>query len=201
VLFKGVIIVAGIILVSISAFVLLSSNSENVLENLIFEKESQIPETIETEKKMIHSPWAGEQTREIKSLTARELTGIPKGHGVGMALPAELNSYPGPRHVLDLSEELNLTPEQNEQIEFFYTEMSQQAVPLGQQFIEIEREIDEKFADKSITSEELNELLKNSSEIKWQLRNIHLQAHLKTVDVLSSEQISLYDQLRGYADD
>ncbi len=150
---------------------------------------------------MTHSPWAGEQTREIKSLTARELTGIPKGHGVGMALPAELNSYPGPRHVLDLSEELNLTPEQKEQIELFYQEMSQQAVPLGQQFIEIEREIDGKFVDKSITSEELSELLKNSSEIKWQLRNIHLQAHLKTADVLSLEQISLYDQLRGYAND
>ncbi len=118
-----------------------------------------------------------------------------------MALPAELNSYPGPRHALDLSEELNLTSEQKEQIESFYQEMSRQAVPLGQQFVEIEREIDEKFVDKSITSEELNELLKNSSEIKWQLRNIHLQAHLKTSDILSSEQISSYDQLRGYADD
>jgi Spy/CpxP family protein refolding chaperone len=151
-------------------------------------------------KPMTHSPWAGEQTREIKSLTARELTGIPKGHGVGMALPAELNSYPGPRHALDLSEELNLTSEQKEQIELFYQEMSQQAVPLGQQFIEIEKEIDGKFVDKSITSEELSELLKNSSDIKWQLRNIHLQAHLKTADVLSLEQISLYDQLRGYAE-
>ena len=151
-----------------------------------------------TGKTMIHSPWAGEQTREIKSLTVRELTGIPKGHGVGMALPAELNSYPGPRHVLDLSEELNLIPEQKEQIESFYQEMSRQAIPLGQQFIEIERKIDEKFVDKSITSEELSQLLKNSSEIKWQLRNIHLQAHLKTSDVLSSEQITLYNQLRGY---
>jgi Spy/CpxP family protein refolding chaperone len=193
--------VAGIILVSISAFVLLSSNSENALENLIFEKESQIQETIEIEKKMIHSPWAGEQTREIKSLTARELAGIPKGHGVGMALPAELNDYPGPRHALDLSEELNLTPDQKEQLELFYQEMLQQAIPLGQQFIEIERAIDKKFVNKSITSEDLNELLKNSSEIKWQLRNIHLQAHLKTADILSSEQISLYDQLRGYSDD
>ena len=166
--------------------------------------ETEEPKTRQEEmsgKPMTHSPWAGEQTREIKSLTDRELTGIPKGHGVGMALPAELNSYPGPRHALDLSEELNLTTEQIEQIELFHQEMSRQAVPLGQQFIEIEREIDGKFADKSITSEELSELLKNSSEIKWQLRNIHLQAHLKTVDVLSLEQISLYDQLRGYADD
>lgn len=199
--FKGVIIVAGIILAVVSGFVLFSS-TEYSAGNLIIEtEESKIRETIEPENKMIHSPWAGEQTREVKSLTARELTGIPKGHGVGMALPAELNGYPGPRHVLDLSEELNLTPEQKEQIEFFYQEMSSQAVPLGQQFIEIERKIDTKFVDKSITSEELSELLKNSSEIKWQLRNIHLQAHLKTTDVLSPEQISLYDQLRGYVDD
>lgn len=182
-------IIAGVFLVGIS------------VGYFIFEIDE--PKTHQEEmsgKPMTHSPWAGEQTREIKSLTARELTGIPKGHGVGMALPAELNSYPGPRHALDLSEELNLTPEQIEQIELFYQEMSQQAVPLGQQFIEIEKEIDEKF-DKSITSEELSELLKNSSEIKWKLRNIHLQAHLKTADVLSLEQISLYDQLRRYAND
>ncbi|MDQ3248561.1 MAG: hypothetical protein M3Q45_05060, partial [Chloroflexota bacterium] len=33
-----------------------------------------------------------------------------------------------------------------------------------------------------------------------QLRAIHLRAHVQVVGLLSSEQITLYDQLRGYAD-
>ena len=31
---------------------------------------------------------------------------------MGLALAAELNGYPGPRHVLDLADQLGLTPEQ-----------------------------------------------------------------------------------------
>ncbi len=147
---------------------------------------------------MTHSPWAGEQKREIKSFSARELAGIQKGHGVGMALPAELNGFPGPRHALDLAEELSLTAKQKEQLEAFYQEMLQESAPLGKKFIEIEREINEKFENKSISSEELSELLQKSSDIQWQLRNAHLQSHIQTTHVLSSEQISIYNQLRGY---
>lgn len=194
--FKGVIIVAGLILIAMSAVVLFSYDFGEFSSQL-----DELPidsQLTETESKMITSPWAGEQTREIKSLSARELFGIQKGHGVGMALPAELNGYPGPRHALDMAEDLDLTSKQKEQLETLYQEMLQQSIPLGEKFIEIEREINEKFENKSITSQKLSELLQKSSEIQWQLRNVHLQAHLETADVLNSEQISAYNQLRGY---
>ena len=47
------------------------------------------------------SPYAGEESRAIKSLSASEIQALRQGHGMGYAKAAELNHYPGPRHVLD----------------------------------------------------------------------------------------------------
>ena len=57
------------------------------------------------------SPYAGEQTREIKALSGSDIANLRNGRGMGLARPAELNRYPGPRHVLDTAE-LALTPAQ-----------------------------------------------------------------------------------------
>src|SRR5512140_1710908 len=46
------------------------------------------------------SPYAGEEKREIKSLSADVIEQYNQGEGMGMAKAAELNHYPGPRHVL-----------------------------------------------------------------------------------------------------
>src|SRR5690606_6995496 len=43
-------------------------------------------------------------------LTAEEVTGLLEGQGMGMAWPAELHGYPGPLHVLELADALDLTP-------------------------------------------------------------------------------------------
>jgi hypothetical protein len=53
---------------------------------------------------------AGKESREIKALSAEEMAGYLAGEGMGMALAAELNGWPGPRHVLDLAEPLGLDP-------------------------------------------------------------------------------------------
>src|SRR4051812_3345086 len=58
------------------------------------------------------SPYAGQEQREIKSLSADEVKDYLAGKGMGMAKAAELNEYPGPLHVLQLASELNLSPEQ-----------------------------------------------------------------------------------------
>src|SRR6187431_2344154 len=59
-----------------------------------------------------HSPYAGQEARELKALGADEVTGYLEGRGLGLAKPAELNGYPGPMHVLELAERLDLTPAQ-----------------------------------------------------------------------------------------
>jgi hypothetical protein len=38
---------------------------------------------------------------EIRGIDPETIAGYLAGEGLGMALSAELNSYPGPRHVLD----------------------------------------------------------------------------------------------------
>ena len=41
----------------------------------------------------------------------QERAALERGEGFGMALAADRNGYPGPRHVLELKAELKLTPE------------------------------------------------------------------------------------------
>jgi hypothetical protein len=56
------------------------------------------------------SPYAGEQARDIKALSDQDIKELQSGHGKGLAKAAELNGYPGPAHVLELADELKLTP-------------------------------------------------------------------------------------------
>src|SRR5690348_16636348 len=58
------------------------------------------------------SPYAGQQHRAIKALSAEEIEGLKNGMGLGIAKAGELNGYPGPLHVLQLRNELKLTPAQ-----------------------------------------------------------------------------------------
>jgi len=49
-----------------------------------------------------YEPYAGMQTRSIKALSDQQIADLKAGRGMGLALPAELNGYPGPIHVLEL---------------------------------------------------------------------------------------------------
>jgi hypothetical protein len=59
---------------------------------------------------LAQSPYAGMQTRSIKALSTQQIDDLRTGRGMGLALAAELNGYPGPAHVLELSERLALSP-------------------------------------------------------------------------------------------
>jgi hypothetical protein len=58
------------------------------------------------------SPYSGEERREIKALSKEEVNGYLSGDGMGFAKVAELNHHPGPRHVLELADQLQLSDEQ-----------------------------------------------------------------------------------------
>jgi hypothetical protein len=51
-------------------------------------------------------PYSSLQYREIKALSAEDITALNEGRGMGLAVPAELNAYPGPVHVLELADRL-----------------------------------------------------------------------------------------------
>src|SRR5262249_16169067 len=58
------------------------------------------------------SPYAGQEQRAIKALSDEEIRDLLEARGMGLAKAAELNSYPGPLHVLQLAAELGLSDAQ-----------------------------------------------------------------------------------------
>ena len=78
------------------------------------------------------TPYAGLDRREIKSLSEQDLADLRAGRGLGMALPAELQGYPGPMHVLELADRLSLTPDQKARIAKLLSEMRNEAISAGE---------------------------------------------------------------------
>jgi Spy/CpxP family protein refolding chaperone len=144
------------------------------------------------------SPYAGLEDREIKALSADEIQGLLDGQGMSLALPAELNGLPGPRHVLDMSSELGLTEDQNRQVREIFEVMSQAARHLGARIVELERELDTAFAERTITEASLDAILQSLAVERARLRAVHLKAHLSLVPVLTDEQVRRYNRMRGY---
>ena len=60
------------------------------------------------------SPYAGQQTREIKALSSTQTADLLAGKGMELAKAAELNGYPGPMHTLELATQLELSTEQKQ---------------------------------------------------------------------------------------
>jgi hypothetical protein len=146
----------------------------------------------------ISSPYAGEETREIKALSRDEINGYLSGDGMSFAKAAELNHYPGPKHVLELADELQLSVEQRRRSQMIFDEMKAKAVSLGKQLVETEQLLDSRFAAANILDAELLQLVTEISVLHGKLRAVHLQAHLAERAVLSADQLRRYDALRGY---
>ncbi len=126
------------------------------------------------------SPYAGAEGSQIKALTAAELEAYRQGTGMGLAKPAELNHYPGPRHALDLRGEIGLTDAQATALESTLRRMHAAAVELGDRIVAKERELDRAFASGTIDEPSLRNLTGAIGELQAELRAVHLAAHLET---------------------
>jgi hypothetical protein len=144
------------------------------------------------------SPYSGQESREIKALSKEEVDGYLSGDGMGFAKAGELNHYPGPKHVLDLAEQLNLSDVQRTTTQSIFDRMKSNAVSLGKQLVEREQLLDSGFADGTISNDELERLLTEISALQGKIRAVHLEAHLAEKRLLTPDQISRYDRLRGY---
>lgn len=144
------------------------------------------------------SPYAGQEGRDIKSLSPEDVDAYLSGKGAGLAKAAELNGYAGPRHVLELASELELTPPQRAQTEALYGAMLSKATALGRALVEKERELDWLFATRAIDADQLARSLADIGALQAGVRGAHLEAHLAQVEILSAEQNARYARLRGY---
>jgi hypothetical protein len=147
------------------------------------------------------SSYSGEEMRGIVSLSGVDIEGLLKGEGTpfgGMAKLAELNGYPGPRHVLDLAQDLNLSDGQKNEVEELYDEMKSQAIKLGEKIIEKEEKLDNEFKSGRITETTLRQGIDEGAKNYADLRFLHLKYHLFMMGILNDEQVKKYNSLRGY---
>lgn len=145
------------------------------------------------------SPYQDLLGRTVKALSPEETASLLAGEGMGFALAAELNGVPGPKHALELQAELMLDGTQVARIEEIRAAMSKEAVRLGRALVEAETSLDRAFAHGDAPAAHVRELIRASGELRTQLREAHLMAHLETAEVLTVEQNRRYGVLRGYA--
>ena len=144
------------------------------------------------------SPYAGEETRAIKSLSAEDIAELRRGGGWGLAKAAELNGFPGPVHLLALKNQIPLSAGQIAAVEAIFAQMRVAAIAEGERLIASERKLDEAFRARTVTAQRLRGMLAAIAESRSALRHIHLAAHLRTSDLLTEAQITRYNRLRGY---
>jgi hypothetical protein len=147
------------------------------------------------------TPYAGQHRRAIKSLSRADLRDLEAGRGWGFAKPAEMNGYPGPVHLLELKDQLGLDGAQVSQIQAIFEHMNEMAMVKGREFIEAEQQLDVGFSSASVTPENLARLTRDAALLRGQLRAIHLRAHLRTLPILTVDQVRIYKSLRGYGAD
>lgn len=144
------------------------------------------------------SPYAGEETRAIKSLSADDIAELRRGGGWGLARAAELNGVPGPAHLLEIKDEIPLSDDQVASIGEIFATMQAAAIAQGERLIASEQALDDAFRARSVTDESLRQMLAEIEESRAALRYIHLAAHLDTLPLLTESQIARYVALRGY---
>src|SRR5690349_2047197 len=133
------------------------------------------------------TPYAGMQTRSIKALSEQQIADLNAGRGMGLALAAELNGYPGPSHAIELADKLALSPAQVAKLQELFAAMKAETIPIGATLISQERGLDDDFAARTVTPASLQAATQNIGATQGALRAAHLKYHLATVAVLTPE--------------
>jgi Spy/CpxP family protein refolding chaperone len=147
---------------------------------------------------LAQQPYAGQQAREVKSLSAEEVQQYLAGAGMGYAKPAELSSYPGPLHVLELADKLVLTPEQRARTQALMDVHKAEARAIGKKRVDAERALDALFAKGTMDGEALGRAVRAAATLEGEYRLSHLETHRRMRALLSEEQVTRYNHLRGY---
>ena len=144
-------------------------------------------------------PYRGQDSREIRALSASEVDDYLAGSGMGFARAAELNRYPGPLHALQLAERLELSDEQRRAIETLMAAHKAEARAAGLRVVETERALDAVFRSSSIPDPaRLSARVEAAARAQGDYRLTHLETHRRMRSMLTDAQVDRYDALRGY---
>jgi hypothetical protein len=146
-----------------------------------------------------HQPYAGQESRDIKALSAKEIEQYLSGAGMGFAKAAELNRHPGPMHVLELADRLKLSPEQRQATKQLMDAHKAEARALGAKLVDAEGRLEALFRRGEVRPEELATAVREAATVQGEYRLSHLETHRRLRAVLTEAQVAQYDLLRGYA--
>lgn len=76
--------------------------------------------------------------------------------------------------------------------------MLQEAQAKGQEILQAEAHLAQRFREGHIEEVSLGETLEHIGQLRAELRLVHLGTHLTTRALLTAEQITLHNTVRGY---
>jgi hypothetical protein len=141
-----------------------------------------------------------EQGAGVRGLTPQEIADLREGRGMGLARAAELNGYPGPRHVLEAAEsgQMHLMPDQHAAVKRLFDRMTAEATRLGDEILREERALEAAFRSGPVSEADLRARVARIAWLQGELRLVHLRTHLETRALLDEHQVRRYNELRGH---
>lgn len=118
--------------------------------------------------------------------------------GMGLASYAEMNGFPGPKHVMELKDQLGLTTDQLKKTEGLRNGVELSGKLTGKEIVHEEEELYKLFEEGKANDRTVRARVERIGKLRGELRFIHLQAHLKMKQVLSPNQVQRYNELRGH---
>jgi hypothetical protein len=144
------------------------------------------------------SPYAGMERRAVKALSDEQIADLRAGRGMALALAAELNGYPGPMHVLELADALQLSSAERARTAALVEAMRAETIAIGERIVAEETALDRLFAERRVTPATLDAATARIGAAQASLRAAHLRTHLAMMEILSPAQVAHYQTLRGY---
>ena len=132
-----------------------------------------------------------------RSLSSQEVLALKAGKGMGMGKVAELNRYPGPRHVLELADELALSGQQLADTQELFAGHKKDSIALGNRIIAAEEALDVAFSEGSVQADSVKASLLEIGRLRAELRFVHIETHLAQREILSEAQVARYMEERA----
>lgn len=133
----------------------------------------------------------------LGGVSAQEKEALLKGAGLGAGMIAMMNGYPGPKHVLEMGDELELTAAQRESIGTIYGKVKAESVKYGTELVEKDEELAALFASGSVSTDKVEKLSRDIGELQGRVRAAHLNAHVETFDALTPAQRETLSSMQG----
>lgn len=133
----------------------------------------------------------------LQAMPRRQFNNLLQGRGMGAARIADLKGYPGPMHVLEMAEELEISDTQREQTEQIMQRMRSTAQQRGRELIEAERKLEALFDGGAVQPSAVDAALLEIANLQAKVRAAHLHAHIEQARVMNDEQIAKYTELRA----